>query len=165
VTVRVAWASRLRRPRALTLARIRAAARAALAHGGRPDLELGIVFVDDEELRRMHEHWLDDPTVTDVITFDLAGDLAEGADPSPGPGGELYVSAERARAVARSRDGDLVREHLLYVVHGALHLCGFDDRAPRDRARMRAAERVVLAALDAPRTRGRPRPGGRAAKR
>ncbi len=165
MTVRVAWASRLRRPRALTLARIRSAARAALAHGGRAGLELGIVFVDDEELRRMHELWLDDPTVTDVITFDLSGDRAEADDPSPGPGGELYVSAERARAVARARGGDLVREHLLYVVHGALHLCGFDDQAPRDRARMRAAERAVLAALESPGTRRRPKPRARSAKR
>jgi probable rRNA maturation factor len=140
VTVRIAWASRLRRPRGLGDARIRRAAEAALAHGRRPDLELGIVFVDDPDLCRMHAEWLDDPTPTDVITFDLGSDLE-------GPAGELYVSTERARAVARERGLDVVGEHLLYVVHGALHLCRFDDRDPRDRARMRAAERKVLAAI------------------
>jgi probable rRNA maturation factor len=141
VTVRIAWASRLRRPRGLGDARIRRAVEAALAHGGRPELELGIVFVDDPDLARMHAEWLDDPAPTDVITFDLG-------DEGGGPGGELYVSTERARAVARERGLDPIREHLLYVVHGALHLCGFDDHERRDRARMRAAERKVLAKIE-----------------
>jgi probable rRNA maturation factor len=57
------------------------------------------------------------------------------------------VSVERARVEARRRDLSPERELALYVVHGCLHLCGFDDRAPRPRARMRAAERAVLARL------------------
>ena len=103
-------------------------------------MELGIVFVDDATLARMHAEWLDDATRTDVITFDLGDDVH-------GPAGELYVSTERARDVAARRGLDVVREHLLYVVHGALHLGGFDDHQPRERARMRRAERAVLASL------------------
>lgn len=156
MTVRIAWASRLRRPRGLGDARVRRAAEAALAHGGRPDLQLDVVFVDDPDLCRMHEEWLDDPTPTDVISFDLGED-------GGGPGGELYVSTERARAVARERGLDRVGEHLLYVVHGALHLCGFDDRRPRDRARMRAAERKVLARVEP--VRGASRPSSPARRR
>ena len=140
MTIEIAWAARTRRPRGLTLPSIRRAAQLALEHGGRAGAGLSIVFVDDAELARMHERWLADPSRTDVITFDL-GDAHEG------PVGELYVSTERARAVAARRDIDPVREHLLYVVHGALHLCGFDDRSPRERARMRRAERTVLAKL------------------
>jgi probable rRNA maturation factor len=140
VTIEIAWAARTRRPRGLTLPSIRRAAQLALEHGGRAGAGLTIVFVDDAELARMHERWLADSSPTDVITFDL-GDAHEG------PVGELYVSTERARAVAARRDIDPVREHLLYVVHGALHLCGFDDRSPRERTRMRRAERTVLAKL------------------
>jgi probable rRNA maturation factor len=142
--IAIAWTSRHGRPRGLSDARIRRAAEVALEHGGRAGEGLSIVFVDDPELAAMHAEWLDDPTPTDVISFDLGAE-------DGGPMGELYVSTERARAVASRRGLDIVREHLLYVVHGALHLCGHDDHEPRERARMRRAERVVLARLAAPR--------------
>jgi probable rRNA maturation factor len=74
-----------------------------------------------------------------VISFDLGDE--------PGPAGELYVSLECALRVAQARGLDQAGEVLLYVVHGALHLCGFDDHDPRDRARMRKAEARVLARL------------------
>lgn len=112
----------------------------ALQHGGRTGLELSIVFVSDQMLSGMHARHLDDPTPTDVITFDL-GEAGEG------PGGELYVSVERAREVAAERGQSLERELLLYVVHGVLHLCGFDDRDGAGRRRMRAAEAAVLQRL------------------
>lgn len=137
MTVEITWASRSKRPRGLSDARVRRAAEIALEYGRKPELELGIVFVDDEKLARMHAEWLHDGSRTDVITFDLGDDVH-------GPSGELYVSTERARDVAARRKLDLVREHLLYVVHGALHLCGYDDHEPRERARMRRAERIVL---------------------
>lgn len=143
-SISIAWTSRHGRPRGLSDARIRRAAEVALEHGGRAGAGLSVVFVDDPELAAMHAEWLDDPTPTDVISFDLGAD-------DGGPMGELYVSTERARAVAARRGLDVVREHLLYVVHGALHLCGHDDHAPRERARMRRAERVVLARLAAQR--------------
>jgi probable rRNA maturation factor len=98
------------------------------------------VFVSDAELARLHAEHLDDPSPTDVMAFDLG---EEGG----GPAGEVYVSVERARAVARERELAPEAELLLYVVHGCLHLCGHDDHEPRARARMRAAERAVLTRL------------------
>jgi probable rRNA maturation factor len=95
--------------------------------------------VTDRELARLHGERLGDPSPTDVMAFDLG--------PGKGVAGEVYVSAERARRVSRERDEPPERELALYVVHGCLHLCGFDDRRPRDRARMRAAERSVLSRL------------------
>jgi len=126
-------------PRLLSDAEVRAAVTAALAHGGRPELDVAIVFVSDPELARIHGERLGDPSPTDVIAFDLGV--------GPGPGGEVYVSVERARAVARALRLAPDRELALYVVHGCLHLCGYDDRDPGPRARMRAAERAVLARL------------------
>ena len=122
---------------------VRRAVEGALARGGRPGLELAVVFVGDDALARMHAEHLGDPSPTDVLAFDLG---EEGA----GPAGELYVSVERAHRVALQRGVDLRRELSLYVVHGVLHLCGHDDREPDARARMRAAERAVRDELGCP---------------
>jgi probable rRNA maturation factor len=119
---------------------VRRAVRAAREHGRRPELAAGIVFVTDRALARMHARHLGDGSRTDVITFDLSDDV-------DGPLVEVYASAERARAVAARRAVSAQRELLLYVVHGVLHLCGFDDHSAADRARMRRAETAVLTRL------------------
>jgi probable rRNA maturation factor len=119
---------------------VRAAARAARNYGRRRDLGLSIVFVSDASLARLHARHLGDKSRTDVITFDLSDDL-------DGAAGEIYVSAQRARSVARARGVPARRELALYVVHGVLHLCGYDDRSRADRARMRDAEARVLRGL------------------
>ena len=116
------------------------AVRTALAHGGRAGTVLSVVFVDDATLTGMHAEHLDDPSPTDVLTFDLGKE-------GEGPAGELYVSVDCAVEVSRRRGVPLERELCLYVVHGVLHLCGFDDGSAEDRARMRAAERTVLLEL------------------
>jgi probable rRNA maturation factor len=121
---------------------------AALEHGGWPDATVDVILVDAEHLTRLHRDYLDDPTPTDVITFDLrsAGDTpAPGAE--EGPEAEIYVSVDRAREVAERRGVPVARELALYVVHGALHLCGLDDLEPEPRERMRAAERAVMTRL------------------
>lgn len=127
-------------PRLLSEAEVRAVVAAALGHGGRADLALSVVFVSDARLAELHAVHLGDPSPTDVMAFDLGSD-------GGGVAGELYVSVERARAVAAARDLAPERELALYVVHGCLHLCGFDDLRPRARARMRVAERIVLERL------------------
>lgn len=124
-------------------AAIRAAAAAALAHGGRPGLAVDVILVSDRALAALHAQFLGDASPTDVMAFDL-GSEAEG------PGAEIYVSVDCARRVARARGVTAERELLLYVVHGALHLCGFDDHADAERRRMRAAEARVLGALGLP---------------
>jgi len=134
----VAWTVGGRR--LLSDAQVRRVVAAALEHGGRAGIQVSVVFVSDPELSRLHAEHLGDPSPTDVLAFDLGG-------PESGPAGELYVSVERALAVAEERGLAPGRELALYVVHGCLHLCGFDDRRPRARARMRAAERTVLRAL------------------
>jgi rRNA maturation RNase YbeY len=119
---------------------VRRAARAARKFGKREDLGLSVVFVSEARLAGLHARHLGDPTHTDVITFDLSDDL-------DGVGGEIYVSAPCARKTARERGVAARRELSLYVVHGVLHLCGYDDRTRDDRARMRAAETRVMRAL------------------
>ena len=132
--VAVAWVAR---SRPIGDPSVRKIARAALSFGKRPQASISIVFVDDRALARMHGRWLADDSATDVISFELGE--ADG-----GPVGELYISVQRARAQARLRGVRVERELALYIVHGCLHLCGFDDRAQRDRRAMRRAERAVL---------------------
>jgi probable rRNA maturation factor len=146
--VGVAWAVR---GRPLSDRAVRAAVRAALSHGGRAGIDVEIALVSDRRLASIHGRFLGDPSVTDVISFDL-GSAGGGA------AGEIYVSVDRARKVARVRGVDPASELRLYLVHGALHLCGFDDRTPKDRVRMRAAEASVLSGIASPRGTRRPRP-------
>lgn len=123
---------------------------AALAHGGRPGLAVDVVLVDDRTLAGLHGRFLDDPSPTDVMAFDLGPpELPDAVTDLVEPEAEIYASVERARAVAAERGIPTAQELLLYLVHGALHLCGFDDREPQERARMRAAEVLVLTSLGA----------------
>ena len=106
--------------------------RAALRHCDRPDLPVSLLLTDDREIARIHGEFLADPTPTDVISFAIDGCA------------ELVVSVETARRTARELGHAVAAEVALYVVHGILHVCGFDDTKPRDRIRMRAAERAVM---------------------
>ena len=74
-------------------------------------------------------------TPTDVISFELDG------------AAELVVSKQTARRCAREHGHTIAAELALYIVHGILHTTGFDDRTPRDRTRMRAAEQAVMQRL------------------
>jgi probable rRNA maturation factor len=116
--------------------------RRALAVEGIEQAEIGILLVDDRRIAKLHGEWFDDPTPTDVITFDLSagGVLA----------GDIAVSCETARRMARELGWTPRQEVAYYVVHGILHLTGYDDRTPADRRTMRARERAVMKAIGLP---------------
>lgn len=101
-----------------------------------PPGELSLVFLPDAALARLHADFLDDPSPTDVITFE--------GDPAAGLAGEICVSVDRATRVARERKTDTAAELTLYLVHGWLHLAGYDDLRPAQKRHMRAAERRAL---------------------
>ena len=105
---------------------------AALDHTGRRDLAVSLLLTDESEIGRLHGEYLGDPSPTDVISFLLDESV------------EMAVSVERARREARARGHTIRAELALYIVHGILHACGYDDVASADRASMRAAERAVL---------------------
>lgn len=108
---------------------------AALRHCRKPSLPVSLLLCDDRELARLHGEFMDDPTPTDVLTFELDGTA------------EIAVSVQTARRHARMRGTSVRSEVALYVVHGVLHACGHDDRTRDERTRMRTAERAVLTAL------------------
>ena len=134
-------------------ARRRAKAGACAAPAG----ELSVTFLTDPALARLHADYLDDPTTTDVITF-------EGDEPL-GHAGDVCVSVDTALAYAKKHDLPFAEELLRYVIHGWLHLAGYDDLEPRKKRRMRAAEERALKLLRAagllPAFSLRPRPASR----
>ncbi|MFT5286191.1 MAG: putative rRNA maturation factor [Planctomycetota bacterium] len=124
---------------------LRSAVEAALEYGAEPGREVSLALVSDETLAELHGRFLDDPSTTDVMSFLLDDDEDE-----TGAWGEVVVSVDRAREVAAERGLGFEREVVLYVVHGTLHLCGFDDHEDEDRAEMRVAEAAVLGKLGYP---------------
>ena len=104
-----------------------------------PAGELSLVFLTDPALARLHADFLDDPTTTDVITFE--------GNPQLGTAGEICVSADTAAAYARAHRRDFSTELTLYLVHGWLHLAGHDDLEPARKRAMRRAEGRAMRAL------------------
>jgi probable rRNA maturation factor len=98
---------------------------------------LTYVFVSDEQLLGMNQQFLQHNTYTDIITFDYSEKMTVS--------GELYISIDRVRENARSF-GVLVPDELHRVMaHGLLHLCGFNDKQPKQAAEMRRQEEKALA--------------------
>jgi probable rRNA maturation factor len=130
---------RIDRP-ALAAAVGRLDAAAAAFKRGCPSGELSLAFMADAALARLHARFLGDASPTDVITF--------GGDPGHGLAGEICVSVDAAvRRVGTARAA-LSREITLYVVHGWLHLAGYDDRTPASKRAMRRAEARAMRLLD-----------------
>jgi probable rRNA maturation factor len=87
---------------------------------------LSVAFVTNAAIRKINRKYLGHDFATDVLSFPLGTDLV----------GELVISAEYARGEARARGIPVEEELLRYVAHGILHLLGYDDHRPADRARM-----------------------------
>ena len=107
--------------------------------GGCPEGELSLAFLTDDELARVHANFLHDPTATDVITFE--------GNPALSSAGEICVSADTAIEYASRHNRHFSTELTLYVVHGWLHLSGYDDLKPEKKRRMRAAEKRAMKIL------------------
>jgi probable rRNA maturation factor len=118
--------------------RLRRAIRAIIQDANIRRARISVAVVDNPTIAALHRQFLDDPTPTDVLSFLLehTEDAFEG---------EVVVSAETARAVAADFGATPEDELLLYVIHGTLHLVGYDDTTPRKRAVMRKKERKYLA--------------------
>lgn len=126
--------------------------RRALARQGIAMAEVCVLLVDDRRIARLHADWLGVAGPTDVITFAAAAGPADDV-----LRGDIVASAETARRVARQVGWQPRQELAYYVLHGILHLAGYDDLTPADRRAMRARERVLLAAAGLP-PAPRPRP-------
>jgi len=123
--------------------------------GGCPAGELSIAFLTDPALAQIHEDFMDDPTATDVITFEgnhameQAGEICASADTAARFVG---LSLVKKSAKANAAGDKFSAELTLYVVHGWLHLAGYDDLQPAKKRLMRAAEKRAMSLLRTART-------------
>ena len=124
------------------------AARAALAGGRAPQgpAELAIVLADDTLLRSLNRAWRGRDAATNVLSFPASGE----APPAPGAPlllGDVVLGFETVAAEAAAQ-GKPLADHLAHlVVHGVLHLLGYDHEADAEAERMEALETRLLAGL------------------
>lgn len=117
---------------------LRQAVQLALAAGDITSAAIGLAVVDDAVIHDLNRRYLAHDFPTDVLSFPLESETGSVA-------GEIVVSADTALRTAAQYGWLPHAELLLYAVHGALHLAGFDDHDPMEMARMRAAEVRILA--------------------
>ena len=150
------WAAAV--PRAGALCRRAALASLAAAPpplSGEAGLELSLVLADDALMRRLNREWRHKDAPTNVLSFP-AQDFAAGTPATalrvevagaPLPLGDVVLGFEIVRREATAQ-GKALADHLAHlVVHGVLHLLGFDHETPADAARMEGLERRVLAGM------------------
>ena len=91
--------------------------------------EVEVSFVDDETIADVHLRFMDISGATDVITFDH---------------GEIHISVETAEKQALDFGNSFESELMLYIIHGLLHLAGYEDAAQPDRERMDSLQQAIL---------------------
>jgi probable rRNA maturation factor len=93
--------------------------------------EVEVAIVSDRVIAAVHERFMNIPGATDVLTFEH---------------GEIVASAQTAVAQARRYGHRVEQELALYIIHGLLHLNGYDDLKRSDAARMRRTQQRILRA-------------------
>jgi probable rRNA maturation factor len=101
------------------------------------EAQISIAVVDDPMIAKLHDEFLNDPDPTDVMSF-----VFERSEKALE--GEVVASADTARTSAPQYGCSAEQELLRYVIHGMLHLVGYDDTTPRKRAAMRKQENIYL---------------------
>jgi rRNA maturation RNase YbeY len=101
--------------------------------------KLTYIFCSDKYLLKINREFLNHDFYTDIITFTLSG-IKEDVE------GEIYISVDRVRENARVLDKTFKNELHRVIFHGALHLCGYNDKTKSEQAKMRLAENECLEA-------------------
>jgi probable rRNA maturation factor len=91
--------------------------------------EISVLIVSDRRIAALHKKFMNESGPTDVITFQH---------------GEIFISGEMAERNAQQFGNPLENELRLYIVHGLLHLHGFDDRDLESAQKMEAVQRKIL---------------------
>ena len=95
--------------------------------------DLNYIFCSDKYLHKMNLEYLDHDTYTDIITFDNSenDNVIEG---------DIFISIERITDNSKTLNIQFEDETKRVIIHGLLHLCGYDDHSVEDKAEMRRLE-------------------------
>lgn len=126
-------------------AKIRAALRHVMQEELGHEVNMSVAIVTDGRIAELNREFLNHIGPTDVLAFPF-GEMQEGAE-SETVFGEIVISADRVVHEARRRKLDPTVELILYVVHGMLHLVGYDDESSREAKKMRRRETEILRSL------------------
>jgi len=106
------------------------------------DFKLGnisVIFCSDDYLLSLNKKHLNHNYYTDVITFNYCSNETIS--------GDIFVSVDRVRAFSIDTNTPFLSEINRVIVHGVLHLCGFDDKKPDEILKMRKLEDLYLTKL------------------
>ncbi|MCH8189820.1 MAG: rRNA maturation RNase YbeY [Chloroflexi bacterium] len=145
---------------------LRRVVRGALASADLRDaVEVGLLLTGDDRVRQLNRDYRGEDRTTDVLAFAL--EESEVAFPRPPDAlpslgqvpsdalpslGQVVVSYPQAVRQAAEYGHTVEREVAFLVVHGVLHLLGFDHQRPDDEARMLLKQEAIMTSLDLPRT-------------
>lgn len=111
-----------------------------------PQVDIGVIFVDEVPMTELHIKWMDEPGPTDVLSFPM-DELRPGSDLLPSPEGilgDIVVCPQVAAEQAVKAGHSTMDEILLLVTHGMLHLVGFDHAEPEEEKEMFGLQKQFL---------------------
>lgn len=113
------------------------------------DLVIGLTFTGDEEIRAINNEYRGIDRATDVLSFPLyeRDDEIELLEGELAPFGDIVLSVPHAQAQAAEYGHSVEREVCYLIVHGLMHLAGYDHIEADDKAEMRAEEEKLLGAI------------------
>ncbi|MFC1674765.1 rRNA maturation RNase YbeY [Candidatus Omnitrophota bacterium] len=118
----------------------RAALKTLVSLGVNRPGEVAVFFVTEKRIRELNAKYLGQPCATDVICFDLARDRREIM-------ADIFICTAAAVKNAKTYKTSTEGEIFLYLVHGLLHLLGYNDRTQKERKRMQRKEKRILECL------------------
>jgi len=123
-------------------ARLTRLAKRVLEEEGAPEGEVGIIFGDNQYLRELNRTYAGLDSVTDVLAFSMKE--GKGKEFSRNLLGDVYISWDRAEEKAKEYKVPIESELCRLVIHGLLHLLGYEHRGERSAQTMRKKEEHFL---------------------
>jgi probable rRNA maturation factor len=105
-----------------------------------PSCELSLSVVSDVSIRGVNKKWRGKDKATDVLSFPVAA-IAGVAHATLG---DVVISIDTAKRMAKKMNTTMEHELDLYLAHGILHLLGYDHQTKRDSKKMAQKERLLL---------------------
>lgn len=102
-----------------------------------PFYSINYIFCNDEYILELNRQYLDHDTYTDILTFTLSL-------PDEPIASEIYISIDRVKENAAHQHVDFQEELYRVMIHGLLHLCGYNDHTTMEKNEMRAKENFYL---------------------